>query len=152
MTTATFYRTTSKRNEVNKTLSLATDIEIRITSPAEDLIRPILEVRRVNGQYNYVLLYERYYYIIKKEQLLDGRERLYLEEDVLSTWYNRCEVTGIIEKSSTNYTMDLKQNFPKQVNSGIKRIVFDDLQPHLGSTVIAQSTYNYAPKPTQGGE
>ena len=152
MTTATFYRTTSKRNEVNKTLSLATDIEIRITSPAEDLIRPILEVRRVNGQYNYVLLYERYYYIIKKEQLLDGRERLYLEEDVLSTWYNRCEVTGIIEKSSTNYTMDLKQNFPKQVNSGIKRIVFDDLQPHLGSTVIAQSTYNYALRPTQGGE
>lgn len=148
MATAKFYRTTSRRNEVNKTLSMETTIDIRITSPAEDLIKPILEVRRVNGQYNYVLLNERYYYVIKKEQLLDGRERLYLEEDVLSTWYNNCEISGVIDQSSENYNMDLKQNLPKQVNAGIKRIVFDDMQPNLGSTIIAQSTYNYALKPS----
>lgn len=146
---ADFYNTTSKRNEVNKTLTSKTTYTIRITSPAEDIMNPVLEVNRQHTGFNYVIMGERRYYITKRELLLDNRERLYLEEDVLSTWFNRCSINGIVEQSSEKYNMDLKQNFPKQVNAGIKRIVFDDMKDNMGSTIIAQSTYNYALKPTQ---
>lgn len=149
MATVDFYNTTSKRNEVNKTLTNKTTLTVRITSPAEDIMNPILEMSAIHSGYNYAVLNGRKYFIVRREQLLDSRERLYLEEDVLSTWYDNCSISGIVEQSSEKYNMDLKQNFPKQVNAGIKRIVFDDMQPNLGSTIIAQSTYNYALKPTQ---
>ena len=141
-------------NDTKKTLSLETIVQARITSPAEDIINPVLELDSRYAGYTYVLFNSRYYFINKKEQLLDNRIRLYLTEDVLSTWYHSCEVSGVITKSSTGYTMDLKQDFPKQVNKGIKRITFDDMKDNLGSTIIAQSTYNYATpvQPTQGGE
>ena len=143
-----------RENDVYKSLSMETIVECRITSPEEDIISPVLELEAIRGSFTYALFNSRYYFIIKKEQLLNNRVRLYLSEDVLSTWFDQCEISGVITKSSTSYNMDLKQEFPKQVNKGVKRIVFDDIKEHLGSTIIAQSTYNYATpvQPTQGGE
>lgn len=155
MAIAKFYQTTSKRNEVNKNLTMETQYTVRITSQAEDIIKPTLEMESAHSWFNYVLLNGRYYYIVKRETLLNNRQKLYLDEDVLSTWYHRCDISGVIESSSKGYNMDMKQNFPKQVNKGIKRIVFKDIENMLGQTFIAQSSFNCAVRPdtpTQGGE
>lgn len=139
----TAYVMTSKLNEVNKTLTLASQFSVRVTSPANDIINPIIEVTADRGGYNYVSMNDRYYFIVKKEELLDKRVRWYLNEDILSTWFDKVDIKGIIEKSTENYDCDIKQDIPLHVNKLIERHNFSDIEDYLGYTLIAQSTYPY---------
>ena len=137
------YLTNSKINEVNKNLTMQSQFQVRVTSEVQDIVNPIIELTAERGYYNYVKMNDRYYFIIKKEQLLDNRVRWYLHEDVLMTWFNKVNITGVIERSSENYDNDLKQQFPLHVNKLIERHNFSDIEDYLGYTLIAQSTYPY---------
>lgn len=137
----------SRVNDVNKTLTNSSTITAKITND-EDVLHPVLELES-NHDGDYVEMYDKYYFVTKRENLLNGRIRLYLEEDVLSTWFNNVEIKGVLYKSSENYDLDLQQELPVHVNKILKRVNFDDVKDILGYTLIAQSTYPYTPKPTQ---
>lgn len=113
-----------------------------------DVIGPTLIMDGLIQDANYAKIYDRNYYIIDRQFINNDRTVLKLTEDVLSTWYDKCTIEGTIIKSSENYNADLKQDLPLQVNTKIRRIMFDDNKEQIeGATIIMQTPLPVYVKP-----
>lgn len=139
----TFYHYNGDPKIVNKTLANGYEINCDFKIEPQSILNPVLEVDVKCSGYNYAVIDKRKYFIVKEELLFNKRVRLILEEDVLSTWHDIVKVDGVLDRSSINFNSDLKQELPMQVNKQVRRISYNDMQVHLGQTIIAQSSYPY---------
>lgn len=103
---------------------------------------------------NYVLFNCRCYRVVTHKLLIGNIIQLILQEDYLSTWYNRVVIQGLIVRSTSYYNSDIHDVLPMSSRRVVKKIVFDDTQNLLNNTktLIALSTFPTIVEPTQGGE
>ena len=103
---------------------------------------------------NYVLFNCRCYRVVTHKLLIGNIIQLILQEDYLSTWYNRVVIQGLIVRSTSYYNSDIHDVLPMSSRRVVKKIVFDDTQNLLNNTktLIALSTFPTIIEPSQGGD
>lgn len=136
------YKNNSSENLVNKSIIKIAEIDCKVTEPVSVMYPKILisESNLYNGDINYAMVFNRYYFIDSIVKLNNGMVEVQLREDFLSTLFNKVNIIGTIVRSSNNYNSDLNQQIPVQVNKQTKRIIFDENKSNVeGRTIIVQT-------------
>lgn len=137
------------KNNITKTVTYVKEADCKVVDGL-NVIRPelILSATEVfDENINYVSFNNRSYFVSNILHVNNKITKIVLEEDVLSTWYDRVTINGIINKSTTNYNMLLNQNTTLQTNNRIKRILFDENAVDIeGNTVVLQTLLPYVDK------
>lgn len=71
---------------------------------------------------NYFVIGFRKYFKVREEKAQADRLKIYLSEDVLSTWLPRVNVTGYISRSSDFKSEEIEQNYMLESRRRISRI------------------------------
>lgn len=142
--TITFYKTTSPKQQVNKSLTNATNLNVQLKTPT-DMLKPIIILGGVDlTSYNYCYIpdFNRYYYISNattEYNNISGRE---CSVDVLMSHSNEIkQLNAIVERQQNFYNLYLPDlRIPNYAYKRTQTIVFPN-QPFAieGAMILAVS-------------
>lgn len=121
MVKITLYTTTSQSNSINKTLTNATDFEVRLKDQTERdnlVVKLKSDVTLNDFNYAYIPEFKRYYFINSIEFYPNGIYILTLQIDVLETYKNDIlngkgeilNIDTVIEQYKSSVTLPNDQN------------------------------------------
>lgn len=135
---------------INKKPILVKTLICRITDPT-DMINPVILINNVDGleKCNYFVIGFRKYFKVGERKTNSRRLRLFLHEDVLSTWMPRIYVVGIISNASNVISGEIQQNFLLEAKKRVSRVKINNSYGELSKdpVVIVQSPQASVQKP-----
>lgn len=139
----------SPKNNITKEVTYIEEVECQVIDGL-NVIEPELLLSSdvvFNENVNYVSINNRSYFVTNILHQKNKMTIIKLDEDVLSTWFNRVTIYGVISKSTTNYNMLLNQDTPLQTNRRIKRVLFNENQTDIeGNAIVIQTLLPYVDK------
>lgn len=132
---------------IDKKPTLIKTLECRITDPT-DMVNPsiFIEYSKEIEKCNYFVINFRKYFKVKLVKESNRSLRIYLHEDVLSTWLPRVYVIGEINNASKIISEDVEQKFLLNSNKHISRILANEF---VGPPVKEPVTIIQSPQPVK---
>lgn len=108
---------------IDKKPTLLKTLSCKITNP-QDILNPelLLLYDKVIDKSNYFVIGHRKYFKVKQVRQSANMVKLFLKEDVYSTWIPRCNIKGIINYASVIMSENTKQDYLIDENVNISRI------------------------------
>lgn len=132
---------------IDKKPNLIKTLECRMTDPT-DMVNPsiFIEYSKEVEKCNYFVINFRKYFKVKLVKESNRSLRIYLHEDVLSTWLPRVYVIGEINNASKIISEDVEQKFLLNSNKYISRILANEF---VGPPIEEPVTIIQSPQPVK---
>lgn len=132
---------------IDKKPNLIKTLECRMTDPT-DMVNPsiFIEYSKEVEKCNYFVINFRKYFKVKLVKESNRSLRIYLHEDVLSTWLPRVYVIGEINNASKIISEDVEQKFLLNSNKYISRILANEF---VGPPTEEPVTIIQSPQPVK---
>lgn len=110
-------RVINKKPETLKTIECRIPADMSVVTP-----HIFMNNDGTTADCNYFVIGFRKYFKVREERVVGNRLKIYLNEDVLSTWLPKVNVTGYISRSSDFKSEEIQQNYTLEARKKVSRI------------------------------